>query len=96
MRTTAMCTGVRGPMLEIRNIVGLIGVGLILMAYLLLQIEKLKSEDLTYSLLNLAGAACILISLTFEWNLPSFVVETFWLGISVYGIVKFFRKRLRG
>lgn len=82
-------------MLEVHDIIGLTGVGLILLAYFLLQIEKLKSESLVYSLLNLAGAGFILISLVSEWNLPSFVVEIFWLIISIYGVIKFVNRRVR-
>lgn len=80
-------------MAETCNAIGLTGVGLILAEYVLLQMERIASERLVYSLLNLAGAALILISLMSSWNLPSFAVESYWLVISVYGIIKFVRKR---
>lgn len=70
------------------DFVGNIGVILILLAYLLLQISVLKSESLNFSFLNLIGALLILVSLYFEFNLSAFLVEFFWLIISIIGILK--------
>ena len=82
-------------MFEVHDMIGLTGVGLILISYLLLQIQRIESQDLVYSLMNLAGAAFILISLSSEWNLSSFVVELFWLLISAYGVLTWIRNRRR-
>lgn len=71
------------------DVIGTIGVGTIIITYVLLQTGRLRSEQLSYSILNAAGAALILISLYFEFNLPSVVVEFFWLMISVYGIGRY-------
>ena len=71
------------------DVIGTIGVGTIIFTYVLLQTGRLRSEQLSYSVLNAAGAALILISLYFEFNLPSVVVEFFWLMISVYGIGRY-------
>ena len=71
------------------DIVGAIGVGLIILMYVLLQLEKLRSTDLLYSLLNGVGAALILVSLFYSFNFPSFIVEIFWLLISLFGIGKY-------
>ena len=70
----------------IYNSVGTLGVVLILATYFLLQTERLRSDQLLYSAMNLAGAACILFSLVFDFNLPSFFVETAWVAISLLGI----------
>ena len=72
---------------------GTIGVAGIVLTYILLQIERVRSTDLIYSLLNGIGAALILISLYFDFNLPSVIVEGFWLVISLFGIGKYFFKR---
>ena len=71
------------------DIVGTLGVAIIVLTYVLLQIERVRSDQLIYSLLNAAGAALILVSLYFDFNFPSFVVEFFWLLISLFGIGKF-------
>ena len=71
---------------------GIIGVALIIIAYFLLQINKLSSNSLTFSVLNFLGSFLILISLFDEWNLPSFIIEIFWILISLIGIVKALKK----
>jgi len=75
------------------DILGTIGVATIVITYILLQSEKVRSEQLAYSVLNAAGAALILVSLWFSPNLPSVVVESFWLLISLYGVGKNFLKK---
>jgi hypothetical protein len=76
------------------DILGTFGVGIIILTYILLQLERLRSEQLIYSLLNAVGAALILVSLYYDFNFPSFIVEFFWLLISLFGIGKYlFRKK---
>ena len=75
------------------DILGTLGVAVIILTYVLLQLGRVKSEQLAYSLLNAAGAACILVSLYYRFNFASFIVEFFWLLISLFGIGKYlFRK----
>ena len=74
------------------DIIGSLGVFFIVLAYLLLQIEKLSSRDLTYSILNLSGASLIIFSLVFEFNFSAFMIEFFWVIISLIGIYKGIRK----
>ena len=75
------------------DFVGSIGVGIIILTYVGLQSGKIKSETLMYSVLNAVGATLIIISLAGSFNLSAFVVEFFWVLISIYGIVKYFLKR---
>jgi hypothetical protein len=75
------------------DILGTIGVAVIILAYVLLQIERLRSDELLYSLLNAVGAMLILISLYYDFNFPSFVVEFFWLVISLFGVGKYLRRK---
>ena len=42
------------------DILGTAGVGLILIAYILLQVERIRSEQLAYSVMNALGAAMIM------------------------------------
>lgn len=77
---------------DIFDFLGNIGVFLILIMYLLLQTKKINSDSLIYSLLNAIGAVLILISLYFKFNLSAFIIESFWLLISIYGIYNCFNK----
>lgn len=78
------------------DLLGNIGVVLILATYLLLQLEKLSATSLLYSATNGLGALLILVSLIYEFNLSAFIIEAFWLLISIYGLVRYFlRNRSR-
>ena len=71
------------------DILGTLGVAVIVLTYALLQLGKISSDQVQYSLLNAIGASLILVSLYFEFNFPSVVVEAFWLLISLFGIGKY-------
>ena len=70
---------------------GNVGVAMMVFAYLLLQMGKLRINDVSYSLTNAIGAVLVLISLLYSFNLSAFLVETFWLLISLFGLIKFLR-----
>lgn len=70
------------------DFVGNVGVLLMVIAYLLLQLEKLSSSSINYLLLNVAGAVLVIVSLMFRFNLSAFLMEAFWLVISLYGLAK--------
>lgn len=73
------------------DFVGNVGVAFIIVTYLLLQLGRLDSRTLAYSLLNALGALLI-ISLLFDFNLSALIIEAFWLAISVYGLARVFAK----
>ncbi|HVF45938.1 MAG TPA: hypothetical protein VNA17_00080 [Pyrinomonadaceae bacterium] len=75
------------------DIIGTLGVGVIVLTYVLLQLGRVRSDQLAYSALNAVGAVLILISLYYVFNLPSFIVEFFWLVISLFGIGKYLARR---
>ncbi len=76
------------------DLVGNIGVALMVVAYLLLQLEKLSSSAFSYLILNAIGAVLVIVSLSFRFNLSAFLMEAFWLVISLYGLTKpLFTKR---
>ena len=68
------------------DFLGNVGVLLILLSYLLLQMKKIKSQSMYYSLMNATGALLILVSLYYNFNLSAFVMEIFWILISLYGL----------
>ena len=75
------------------DILGTLGVVVIVLAYFLLQTGRMRREQLAYSVMNGVGAVLILISLYYTFNFPSFVVEFFWLLISLYGIGRYLLKK---
>lgn len=79
--------------MTIPDLIGLFGVALILIAYWALQTERLAAEDWRFSAVNGLGALLIMVSLYFTFNLASFVIEVFWLAISLFGLWKAWRRR---
>lgn len=74
------------------DVIGMSGTFLVVGAFFLLQLEKLTPQSLAYNLINLSGAILLLISLCYNFNLASFVIELFWIAASVIGLVKYFSK----
>lgn len=70
------------------DFVGNIGVLLVVGSYFALQAGKLVSTDISYSIMNGIGAILIMVSLYFDFNLSSFIIECVWLLISIYGLVR--------
>lgn len=75
------------------DIIGSIGVATIIGTYVALQTGKISSEEISYSVFNALGASLIIFSLFFNFNFSAFIVEFFWVLISIYGIVKYFLKK---
>ena len=72
------------------DLAGSVGVVLIVAAFLLLQLERVVSNGLLYLIANALGAALILLSLSFDFNLSAFLMEAFWLAISLLGLARRF------
>jgi hypothetical protein len=84
----------RGSMnLGWHDLVGSLGVSLILGTYLALQLGRMRPAQPLYSLLNALGAAGVLVSLVVDFNLPAFIIESAWLAISLLGLLRAYRSR---
>jgi hypothetical protein len=78
------------------DIAGLLGVAIMLWAFFLLQAGKLRGDAFAYQLMNAVGAAAVLLSLVNDFNLSAFVIETCWVIISVYGMIRARSRKRRG
>ena len=75
------------------DFVGNIGVVILVITFLMLQLNKIPSDGLAYSLLNAIGASLIVVSLLFDFNLSALLMEVFWVLISFVGIYRYFRSK---
>jgi hypothetical protein len=75
----------------VMDFVGNVGVVILIVTYLLLQLEKIKSTDLFYSVMNALGAGLIVASLIVAFNLSALIIEVFWVLISFIGIGRHLR-----
>jgi len=78
---------------DVFQIIGFIGMVFIIYAYFLLQIGKYDSKSLEFQYINLVGAILLLISLCVHFNLGSFIIEVFWIIITLYGIYKHYKEK---
>jgi hypothetical protein len=78
------------------DVCGMVGVALVLAAYALLTAGRLVAQRPLYLLLNLAGSAAILVSLTQAFNLSAFIIQVAWIAISIYGLLRAWRGRHAG
>lgn len=77
----------------LHNIIGNLGVLLIVGTYFLVQIRRMSAIHAPYIALNGLGALCILYSLSFDFNLSAFLIEAIWLLISLIGLLRVWRER---
>ena len=77
------------------EILGLLGAALILLAYAGVQLKKLDPHKHKALLLNLTGAALVLVSLYFEFNLAAALLEGAWVLIALWGLFDWWRGRSR-
>jgi predicted membrane protein len=73
--------------------IGMLGTFLVVLAYFLLQLERTDPKGISYNLINLFGALFLMISLCFNFNLASFVIEIFWITASLIGLWKYLRRQ---
>lgn len=74
--------------LAFSDFVGFAGVAFIVGTYFLSQVGRMDVRRPLYPALNGLGALLILFSLAHTFNAASFVIEVFWLAISVVGLVR--------
>jgi hypothetical protein len=75
------------------DVIGMIGVSLVLSAFGLLNMNKVTSSTMMYQLMNLLGSMLLLFSLCFHLNIASVVIEIAWMLISLVGIYRALKKK---
>lgn len=79
--------------MTIPDIIGLVGVGLLVITYAMLQLDRIDPKGFWYSFNNMIVAILVSVSLYYTWNTASVVIEVFWFIISVYGIVMYCKRK---
>lgn len=72
---------------------GVVGVGLILIAYAGAQFGSLHPRKAPALLLNLFGAGLVLYSLAYEFNLAAVIMESIWCLVALYGLARLALRR---
>ena len=66
---------------------------LILGAYALLTAGRLASDSIVYQGMNVAGAACFIVYLSWKGAWPSVALNIVWLLIGAVALVRILRRR---
>ncbi len=83
-------TGLISPLAA--DIIGMVGTLLFIGGFAYANARQ-DFDRLTFNLVNLAGAALLLVSLSVNFNLPAFVLEASWAAIASWGAWKAVKQR---
>lgn len=72
---------------NIAHVIGLIGMVMVVFAFYQTVSGIWSPQGLHFNVVNLSGAILLLISLLVHFNLGSFVIEIFWIAISLKGLI---------
>ena len=72
------------------DFLGIVGVFLYIGSYFGLQAGLVKGQGYLYAALNTSAACCVLLSLSEHFNLSSAIIQITYIGISVFGMVRFY------
>lgn len=77
---------------DFANIVGLIGSGLMVIAYAYSNMAQ-RLNFLLFNLLNLVGSLLLIWSLTTHFNMASMALEIVWAAIALLGLAKALKRK---
>ena len=80
-------------MITIPDLIGFSGVALLIITYALLQLDRIDPKGFWYSFNNCMVAILLFVNLYYKPIIANITLEVFWLGISLYGIYNWWRKR---
>ena len=75
------------------DLIGFVGVFILLVAFLLNLSKKITQDSLSYILLNLIGAGLACVASVLIDYLPFVILEGTWTLVSVIALVNYIRKR---
>lgn len=78
----------------IPQLIGVIGMICVVYAYLAIEKGWVDRNQRRYYMINMAGAILLTISLLFNFNLGSFMIEVFWIWISIAGLIRIKKENL--
>jgi hypothetical protein len=74
------------------DILGWVGAGLLLAAYVLVSSKRLEGDSVAYQVLNLAGSALLIANSAYYGAYPSVGVNVVWIGIAALTIARAVRE----
>jgi hypothetical protein len=75
------------------NAGGVVGVGLVLLAYAGIHFDWFDPKRAPALLMNLVGSGLILLSMIRAFNLSAFLMEASWAAMAAFGLLKLLLRR---
>ncbi len=75
------------------DLIGFIGVAILLVAYFLNLINKVNKDDFSYLIMNFIGAGAACLASILLHYLPFIILEACWTIVSAIGLLTFFRRK---
>ncbi len=75
------------------DLTGFVGVAILLIAYFLNLINKVKNSDFTYLIMNFIGAGASCLASILLGYLPFIILEASWTLVSAIGLFTYFKKK---
>ncbi|MCH5716991.1 CBU_0592 family membrane protein [Niabella hibiscisoli] len=79
---------------SVSSLVGWVGTGFYLLAYLLVSFNKVKANKPAYHVLNILGALGLIIHAVYMNDGPNLICNLAWLSIAVIAIIAIFLEKL--
>ena len=73
------------------NLVGWTGSAAVILAYVLVSLNRLRGDSVAYQLLNLVGGLFLIVNTIFWGAYPSTFVNFVWVCIALFAIVRIAR-----
>jgi O-antigen ligase len=78
--------------MSLTDLIGTIGVGLILLAYFLNMFSLIKKEGNLYFIINIMGAGVACFAAVLIHFMPFILLEAAWVIVSLVGLIKSIKK----
>ena len=75
------------------EIIGWSAAVLILLAYILLSLDRIEAKSVTYHGMNIAGAAGFIVNSGYNGAIPSAALNIVWMGIGLFALTRILQRR---
>ncbi len=70
------------------NIIGWLGSAAVIVAYVLVSMNRLRGDAVAYQLLNLIGGIFLALNTAYLGAYPSAIVNLMWIGIAIFALAR--------
>lgn len=78
--------------LTMNDWIGAVGVAILLMAFVLNLLKKIRVNSPVYILLNIAGAGTACLASWLIHYMPFVILEGVWTGVSIFALISYLKK----